>query len=154
MGVPMYVICHFSLAAFNILSLSLIFVSLITMCLGVLLLGFFLPGALCASWTWFSVSFPLLGKESECHSVMPSYLQPLDCTVHGILQARILEWVAVPFSRASSQPRDQTCVSHIAGSFFTSWATREAPHYGRFQLLSLKILSQVLSLSLFSLGPL
>ena len=47
-------------------------------------------------------------------------------TVHGILQARILEWVAVPFSRGSSQPRDQTQVSHIAGGFFISWATREA----------------------------
>ena len=46
--------------------------------------------------------------------------------VHGILQARILEWVAVPFSRGSSQPRDRTQVSHIAGGFFTSWATREA----------------------------
>ena len=49
MGVPLYVICHFSLVAFNILSLSLIFVSLITMCLGVFLLGFILPGTLCAS---------------------------------------------------------------------------------------------------------
>ena len=47
-------------------------------------------------------------------------------TVHGILQARILEWVAFPFSRGSSQPRDQTQVSHITGRFFTSWATREA----------------------------
>ena len=46
-------------------------------------------------------------------------------TVHGILQARILEWVAFPFSRGSSQPRDQTRVSCIAGRFFTSWATRE-----------------------------
>ena len=46
--------------------------------------------------------------------------------IHGILQARILEWVAVPFSRVSSQPRDQTQVSCIAGGFFTSWATREA----------------------------
>ena len=45
--------------------------------------------------------------------------------VHGILQARILEWVAVSFSRGSSQPRDQTQVSHIAGGFFTSWATWE-----------------------------
>ena len=44
----------------------------------------------------------------------------MDYTVHGILQARILEWVAVPFSRGSSQPRDQTQVSHIAGGFFTS----------------------------------
>ena len=47
-------------------------------------------------------------------------------TVHGILQARILEWVACPFSRGSSQPKDQTQVSCIAGGFFTSWATREA----------------------------
>ena len=45
---------------------------------------------------------------------------PVDYTVHGILQARILEWVAFPFSRESSQPRDQTQVSHIAGGFFTS----------------------------------
>ena len=51
---------------------------------------------------------------------------PMDYTVHGILQARILEWVAFPFSRGSSQPRDWTQVSHIAGGFFTSWATREA----------------------------
>ena len=41
-------------------------------------------------------------------------------TVHGILQARILEWVAIPFSRGSSQPRDRTQVSHIAGRFFHS----------------------------------
>ena len=44
----------------------------------------------------------------------------IDYTVHGILQARILEWVAFPFSRVSSQPRDQTQVSHIAGGHFTS----------------------------------
>ena len=50
---------------------------------------------------------------------------PLDYTVHGILQARILEWVAFPFSRGSSQPRDQTQVSHIAGRFFTIWTTRK-----------------------------
>ena len=54
---------------------------------------------------------------------------PMDYTVHGILQARILEWIAVPFSRGSSQPRDQTQVSHIAGGFFTSRATREAQSY-------------------------
>ena len=41
-------------------------------------------------------------------------------SVHGILQARILEWVALPFSRGSSQPRDGTQVSHISGRFFTS----------------------------------
>ena len=44
----------------------------------------------------------------------------------GILQARILGWAAMPSSRGSSQPRDQTQVSHIAGGFFTSWASREA----------------------------
>ena len=43
----------------------------------------------------------------------------VDCIVHGILQPRILEGVAFPFSRGSSQPRDQTQVSHIAGRFFT-----------------------------------
>ena len=46
--------------------------------------------------------------------------------MHGILQARILEWVAIPFSRGSSQPRDSTWVSCISGRFFTVWATREA----------------------------
>ena len=51
-------------------------------------------------------------------------------TVHGILQARILEWVAFPFSRGSSQPKDQTQVSHIAGRFFTNWATREPKNTG------------------------
>ena len=45
---------------------------------------------------------------------------PMDYTVHGTLQARTLEWVAVPFSRVSSQPRDRTQVSQIAGGFFTS----------------------------------
>ena len=44
----------------------------------------------------------------------------MDFTVRGILHARILERVAVPFSRGSFQPRDQTQVSHIAGGFFTS----------------------------------
>ena len=53
----------------------------------------------------------------------------MDYTVHGILQARILEWVAFPFSRVLSQPRDRTQVSHIAGGFFTNWATREAQEY-------------------------
>ena len=47
-------------------------------------------------------------------------------TDHGILQARILEWVAFPFSRGSSQPREQTQVSCIIGESFTCWVTREA----------------------------
>ena len=61
----------------------------------------------------------------------PTLCDSVDCSppgfsVHGILQARILGWVAMPFSRRFSQPRDQTHVSHIAGRFFTTWATREA----------------------------
>ena len=54
---------------------------------------------------------------------------PLGSSIHGILQARIMEWVAIPFSRGSSQPRDQTQVSHMAGRFFIIWATREALQY-------------------------
>ena len=61
---------------------------------------------------------------------------PMDYTVLGLLQARILEWTAFPFSRGSSQPRDRTQVSWIAGGFFTSWAIREA----RFMYSSLFML--------------
>ena len=50
----------------------------------------------------------------------PTLCDPMDYTVHGILQARILEWIAFAFYRGSSQPRDRTQVSHIAGEFFTS----------------------------------
>ena len=50
----------------------------------------------------------------------PTLCDPLGYTVHGILQARILEWVAFPFSKGSSQPRDRTQVSRIAGGLFTS----------------------------------
>ena len=48
------------------------------------------------------------------------------CSAHGILQARILQWVAITFSRGSSRPRDQTQVSRIGGRHFNLWATREA----------------------------
>ena len=61
----------------------------------------------------------------------PTLLDTMDCSppassVRGILQARTLEWVAMPSSRGSSQPKDQTQVSQIAGGFFTIWATRES----------------------------
>ena len=61
----------------------------------------------------------------------PTLCDPMNCSpsgsyVHGILQARILEWVAMPFSRGSSWPRNQTRVSCISGRFFTVWATSEA----------------------------
>ena len=61
----------------------------------------------------------------------PTLYDPRDCSpggssVHGILQAWILQWVAISFSRGSSPPRDQTRVSWIIGRFMTIWATREA----------------------------
>ena len=60
----------------------------------------------------------------------PTLCDPMDYTLHGILQVRIVEWVAFPFSKGSSQPRDWTQVSRIAGRVFTSWTTREAPCIG------------------------
>ena len=68
-----------------------------------------------------SIVYALLLVAQSCLTLC----DPMDCSppgssVHGILQARILEWVAIPFSRGSSQPRGQTQVSCIAGRFFTS----------------------------------
>ena len=67
----------------------------------------------------------------ESHSVMSDSCDPMDCSpsgssVCGMLQARMLEWVAISFSSRLSQPRDWTQVSHIAGRVLTVWATREA----------------------------
>ena len=73
-----------------------------------------------------------------CHSLLPSSglpigyifrphgLQPTSSSVHEILQARVLEWVAISFSRGSSRPRDRTWISCTIGRFFTDWTTREA----------------------------
>ena len=71
----------------------------------------------------------------------------MDCSlpgsfVHGILQARILEWVAVPLSTGSSRPRDWTWVSHPVSRFFTSWATREA-FLGNLSLTSVVLKTRV-----------
>ena len=68
---------------------------------------------------------------------------PMDCSlpgssVHEILQARILEWVAIPISRGSSWPRDQTWVSHTAGRFFTIWVPSDGEN-----MLILKICSEI-----------
>ena len=70
---------------------------------------------------------PLCAKTHQSCLIL---CNPVDCilpgsSVHGIPRARILEWVARPFSRKSAQPRDQTCVSCIAGRFFTTsaWET-------------------------------
>ena len=66
-------------------------------------------------WKWVAQSCPTIWDPMDCN--------PPGSFVHGILQARVLEWVAIPFSRGSSQPRDWTQLSCIAGGFFTIWAT-------------------------------
>ena len=78
-------------------------------------------------WKW---------SESEVTQSCPTLCNPMDCSlqgssVHEIFQARLLEGVAIPFSRGSSWPRDQTWVSCTAGRLFTIWATREAIVRGR-----------------------
>ena len=70
----------------------------------------------------------LCESESVSYSIGSEVWGSMDCTpsgfsVHGILQARVLEWVAIPFSKGSCWPRDQTQVSGIARRFFTIWAT-------------------------------
>ena len=83
-------------------------------------------------WPWFKKC--LYHPPSEVAQSCPTLWDPVDCSppgssVHGILQARILEQIAISFSRRSSQPRDQTQVSCIAGRRFILWATREASPY-------------------------
>ena len=87
------------------------------------------PQALCLSdlISWIYLSLPLFVAHSCPTLCDPTGCSPPGSSVHGILQARILEWVAMPFSREYSRPRYRTFVSCIAGRFFTIWATNEAP---------------------------
>ena len=91
---------------------------------------------LCQGWQRITIqcSVPQHRKEvkgrSEVAQSCPTLCDPMNCSlpgssVHGILQARILEWVAISFSRRPSWPRDWTQVSCIVGRCFTIWATRE-----------------------------
>ena len=78
-----------------------------------------------SQWMWSE-------SESEVAQSCPTLCDPMDCSlsgssVHGIFEARVLEWIAISFSRGSSRPRNQTWVSRIAGRCFTIWATREGP---------------------------
>ena len=77
---------------------------------------------------WVKVAYKMCMKVKVAQLCLTLF-DPMDYTVHGILQERILEWVAYPFSRGFSQPRNQTRVSCIAGRFLTSWATREVQKY-------------------------
>ena len=82
----------------------------------------------------------------------PTLCDPIDCSppgfsVHGISQTRILEWVAISFSRRSSQPRDWTCVSCIGRQILYHWAAREA-----YDVISVQFSCSVVSDSLWSHG--
>ena len=86
-------------------------------------------------YTNYFISSPQQPYRAVCMLVTqlcPTVCDPMDyslpgSSVYGILQARILEWIAILFSRGSSWPRDWTQVSCIASRFFTIWVTREAP---------------------------
>ena len=86
-------------------------------------------------WCWYRIfnsTEELLSVKVLVAQMCPTLHDPRDCSppgfsVHGILQARILKWVDIQFSRGSSQPRDRTRVSYIEGRSLTIWATTEAP---------------------------
>ena len=83
----------------------------------------------------------------------PTFCHPMDCrppafSDHGILQEKILQWVAIPFSGHSSQTRDRTQVSCIAGRFFTIWATR-GTHSNQYRLKLSCYLNQSLYFSVY-----
>ena len=84
----------------------------------------------------FQPGYNMKWSEVKVAQLCTTLCDPMDYTVYGIFQARMLEWVAFLFFRGSSQHRDWTQVSHIAGEFFTSWATREALGYNGFIQLS------------------
>ena len=111
-------------------------------------------GSLLSLWSWLCEMWGLQSVRPQCESWLHhlpdvwatlspcacvcvsrsvvSFCDLMDCSppgysVHGILQARTLEWVVMPSSRGSSWPRDRTWVFCIAGGFFTVWVTREAP---------------------------
>ena len=88
---------------------------------------------------WVKISFSsvcawigFIHKRMLLTQSCPTLWDTMDCSlrgssVHGILQARVLDWVTIPFSRGSSRPKDQTQISCIAGRFFTIWATKGSP---------------------------
>ena len=80
-----------------------------------------------AAMTWAATPSGELGFLFNIHALVLTAIYLAFNNYRILSESEILEWVAFPFSRGSSQPRDQTQVFHIAGGFFTSWATRE-PH--------------------------
>ena len=88
-------------------------------------------------------------SESESRSAVSSSVTALDYTVLGIPQGKTLEWVAFPFSRGSSQPRDRTPFSHIAGRFFTTELQGKTKNTG---VDSLSLLQQIFPAQELKLG--
>ena len=83
-------------------------------------------------------------SESELPQSCLTLCNPMDCSlrgssVHGNFQARVLEWVAISFSRGSSWPRDWTQVSRIAGTRFTIWATREVLFINNLRIFHINV---------------
>ena len=100
----------------------------------------YLRGYVCAEWASQVVLVVKKVKVWKLLTRVRLFATPMDCklpvsSVHGILQDRILVWVAVPFSRGSSQTRGWIQVSHTAGRFFTIWATRATCQRGRHKRL-------------------
>ena len=90
-------------------------------------------------WMQPSRTWQKVESESEVAQSCLTLCDPMDCSlpgssVHGILQARVLEWVAIFFSRGSSRPRERTQVSCIPGRRFNRWATREGRKPYRFNV--------------------
>ena len=107
-------------------------------------------------WSSGHLCNPRMKSESESEVDQPylTLYNPTDCSlpgisfVHGVFQARILEWVAIFFSRWSSQPRDRTLVSRLAGRLFTLWANRESLGWTFSKILEYKLAAPVLQLYL------
>ena len=85
---------------------------------------------------WATWEAPLKVKVKSCLTLCdPMDYNPPGSSIHAILQARVLEWVAISFSEGSSWPRDQTRVSHIVGRRFTIWATAYVINLSHWKLL-------------------
>ena len=112
--------------------------------------GSLLPGSLLSQFNIDAIDNHLndfLTCLTHITSWNPMDYSPPGFSLHGILQARILEWVTIPFSRGSSWPMDRTWVSCIADGFFTSWATREAHSQNLKYCVTCQIQKQILSIS-------
>ena len=89
---------------------------------------FQIGNGVCQGWMLLPSSFNIYAERwGEVAQSCPTLCDPVDCnllsfSIHGILQARILQWIAISFSRGSSWPRDRTWVSHIGGRCFNLWA--------------------------------